>query len=271
MSRVLLGIYLLVLAAVGVFVFLPTGALVPSAAAAGAGWVALVALVNWLLVRRHPARPAGTGWAFVVAFVAGVLVFGAMSPVNEALMGALDGAGRFARWAASPIEEETLKLLAAVLVMASFKRIDNPVAAALIGMTVGFGFQCVENVFYVDKGVLYNMVSDADGFAQSAPGRVITPVSHCLYTALAAYGAGKAMFTPGKSGGWRFGTALAWFLAGYALHAANNVGAEFAGDSVAGTVFIIALLIALPVLGIGLYVRSRKSAATQASATPQLP
>lgn len=218
-------------------------------------------LLIWLVVRRHPGRPANPAfvWIGLLAGMAG----GIAIPTNSAIsnMQSKFGLPSGAVALLTPSAEETAKGLAVLLVAVGWLSIRRPIEATVLGIAVGGGFSTMENISYIAYGALDSFTSDESGALFASLQRLAScPFSHGMYTGLAAWGVGCFLARTDKSLGWRVGQMAAWFALGFAVHGIYNAipaVAENYGDEASGYAVIAALGVQWA-LAIWLYLRSRK-------------
>ena len=227
----------------------------PVFGAAAAGFTLAATAIAWLLLRRHPGRPA-VAWWLSAAALAGVGLCGVIPSVNTAYLNAAADLPDAVTYLFSSFPEETAKLLAALIVIVVFAPVRTPVEAAVVGMAVGAGYTIAETVNNSAIAAVRDLQSDYyDGVASMIAMVVLGPFAHAVYTGLAAWGLGQFLCRTDQPLGWRFSRITGWFLLAAALHGAFN--GSRALPSVAGLVASIAMTILLWVLLIWLYRRSR--------------
>lgn len=227
----------------------------PVFGAAAAGFTLAATAIAWLLLRRHPGRPAGAWW-LPAAVLAGVGLCGVIPSVNTAYLNATAALPDVVTHLFSSFPEETAKLLAALLVIVVFAPVRTPVEAAVVGMAVGAGYTIAETVNNSAIAAVRDLQSDYfDGVASMIALMVLSPFAHAVYTGLAAWGLGVFLCRTDQPLGWRLSRLFGWFLLAATIHGAFNASRDFPG--VAGLVASAAMTILLWVLAIWLYRRSR--------------
>lgn len=227
----------------------------PAFGAAAAAFVLISVAAAWLLLHRHPGRP-GNPWWLPVGVIAGVGLSGVVPLVNSAYLAAAQQLPDAVTYLFSSIPEETVKLLAALLVVAAFAPVRRPVESAVVGMAVGAGFTIAETVNNSAIAAMLDLHSEYfNGVMAMLTLFGLGPFSHAVYTGLAAWGLGQFLCRTDQPLGWRLSRLTSWFLLAAALHGAFNASRELPGA--AGLVGAIAVTVLLWVLLIWLYRRSR--------------
>ncbi|MGD7002276.1 PrsW family intramembrane metalloprotease [Corynebacterium halotolerans] len=269
MSR-LFHITLIVLTVLGVpiLLFFTFSNFLVSGIAAGVGMVfAVVYTAFWLVVLRvNAAWPRagfwwviasmlwGAGVSFLVVMIAGLPVLELMDKLGWTFVTASFGGA---------YPEEIVKALGVAVILLSFRRLNRPWHGFLTGALIGLGFEVVENLLYGTFGALMNPNSDLAGVLGIWALRVVAgPGLHVIFTALAGWGIGLALFRAGRSLSWRWTVAVAWTLLAFALHFAWNLMWESTTAQVIAMVVIA--LIMYPV-AIWLYVHCHRSARNDGS------
>lgn len=243
--------------------FVLLGMLLVSASATlvGAVFAVLYVLVVVVLLRLLPVWPrmgsAGGTWLWVLACLAWGGGF-AMVPafaVAPAVMDLAEAAG----WDAAAMSfggaypEEPGKALGVLLILLAFRGLNRPWHGLATGALVGLGFEAVENITYGTTLGLLDPSSDLMGMAQTWAVRTfLAPIMHVVWTAIAGWGIGQALFVAGKSAGWRLGVAFGWLAAAFGLHFLwNYAGGEVAtyATMIAAAVIMYPVFIALLVIG----------------------
>lgn len=191
--------------------------------------VLYLALVLWLL-SRSPMWPerVGAGWRWVVAsllwgggvsfllvMIGGVPVMAITDRLGlQFLVASLGGA----------YPEEISKALGVGVVLFSFRALNRPWHGLMTGAVVGLGFEVTENALYGAFGALLDPNTDVTGALEIWGVRIFAgPGLHIIFSALAGWGLGLAMFTANRSTSWRLSTAAGWLLVAFALHFAWNL------------------------------------------------
>ncbi|MBV7293476.1 PrsW family intramembrane metalloprotease [Corynebacterium sp. TAE3-ERU16] len=248
---------------VALFAGLATDGELPSMGVMGLS--ALLAVVELsvvlLVVRSSPLWPrAGAGYV-----VAALLWGGAVSPLLAFPLSStsLDLPGRLgldhfeASWGGA-YPEETVKTLGVLIILFSFRRLTRPWHGLVTGILVGLGFEVVENVGYAVIGAVYDPVSDVKGMLWIWGVRVAAgPLLHVLFTGMAGWGLGVAVFTAHRSRLWRLGTGLLWVSVAFAAHFCWNIMYD---DTRAAMVSMGAVALVIYPLFIWLFIRGWRAA-----------
>ncbi|MDO5512642.1 PrsW family intramembrane metalloprotease [Corynebacterium sp.] len=191
--------------------------------------VVYLALVLWLL-SRSPMWPEkdGAGWKWVVSSLlwgAGVS-FGLIMIGGIPLMTLTERLG----WkvvAASfggAYPEEIAKVLGVGVILFTFRALNRPWHGLMTGAVIGLGFEVFENLLYGSFGATLHPNTDLQGSLDVWGLRVLAgPGLHIIFTALAGWGLGLAVFMAGRSRLWRIGVAGGWLFVAFALHFAWNL------------------------------------------------
>ena len=244
----------------------------PAIALISAAFSALLFLIGYLLVRRHPGRPGQLDdprrpvatW-FLPAVVAGFAAEGLAVRHNNAWVDVKDSLGIDADIVLdlllySPPGEEVLKGCAVALVLGACVRLRRPIEAVPIGIAVGCGFEMVENSLFIGSGAVDNLDADVTGALTTIIQRASAlPLSHSLYTGIAAWGVGQFLCRTDRPLGRRLAALGGWFLLAIGLHVLHNSGSFLAQFGPAGGIAMLFLVILFPwVVAVWLYLRSRK-------------
>lgn len=229
------GILLLAGGGLTVSTLLGMFVLSPVAAAVGVVLAALYALGVLALLRATPLWPSlgttatqkwwilvclawGGGFAMVPSYVAGPPVM----DVADAL-GWEDASLSFG----GAYPEEPGKAMGVVLILLCFRGLNRPWHGLVTGALVGLGFEALENLTYgVVLGALHP-VADLDGSLGIWFVRLIYgPFLHIIWTALAGWGIGQALFMARRSAAGRILTALGWLGVSFIFHFLWNYQGE---------------------------------------------
>ncbi|MBC3186642.1 PrsW family intramembrane metalloprotease [Corynebacterium sp. zg-331] len=120
--------------------------------------------------------------------------------------------------------EECLKALGVMLILLSFRRLNRPWHGLIVGAVVGLGFETVENLLYGANGAILDPNSDATGALRLWVLRLLAgPFLHIVFTGIAGWGIGVALYTAEASPRWRIARGLGWFLVAFGLHFSWNL------------------------------------------------
>ncbi|GAB2503123.1 hypothetical protein CATRI_00705 [Corynebacterium atrinae] len=196
----------------------------------GAVFLVLYCLLVGLLLRLSPMWPekAGAGWkwvmscivwgggvCFVFVFLAGLPVISLVNKAGWDLLEASFGGA---------YPEEIAKFLGVGVILFAFRGLNRPWHGFMTGALVGLGFEAVENAMYGAFGAALDANSDTTGALYMWGLRLVAgPGLHIVFTALAGWGLGLALFTANKSTAWRWATAGGWLFLAFALHFAWNL------------------------------------------------
>lgn len=206
------------------FLFSPVGGLL------GVGFgVVYVLLLLWLfsLSPMWPER-SGAGWKWVLASllwgggVSFALVMIGGVPILELTdrLGLVIVAASFG----GAYPEEIAKVLGVGVLLFTFRSLNRPWHGFMTGALVGLGFEVAENAMYGSFGAMLDPNTDLTGTLQMWGIRIFAgPGLHIIFSALAGWGLGLAVFRAGKSTAWRVGTAAGWLFVAFALHFAWNL------------------------------------------------
>lgn len=188
-----------------------------------------VAFVLWLL-SRSPMWPgrAGAGWRWVAAS----LMWGGGVSFLLVMLGGLPvleitdrlGLRLISASLGGAYPEEIAKVLGVGVILFSFRALNRPWHGLMTGAVVGLGFEVTENAMYGAFGALLDPNTDLMGALEMWGVRVFFgPGLHIIFSALAGWGLGLALFTADRSRRWRLLTAGGWLLLAFALHFAWNL------------------------------------------------
>lgn len=196
----------------------------------GLPFAALYLLVAFILLRISPAWPGRPLWWMWAALLWGggtSFLFVTMAGAGLSTLTQQLHVPMFSASLAGALPEEIGKGLGVLVIVLACRRINRPWQVLAVAVMVGLGFTIVENIGYGASGGLMHPESDVAGVAKSWISRSLAGVGvHSVYTAACGWGIGKALFTPGKSRGWRVGMVVLWFLVGFGLHFAWNASPE---------------------------------------------
>lgn len=194
----------------------------------GLGALYLV-LVLWLF-SRSPMWPGrgGAGWKWV----AGSLLWGGGVSFALVMIGGLPIMALTERlgWKivsasfGGAYPEEISKVLGVGVILFAFRGLNRPWHGLMTGALIGLGFEVTENIMYGAFGALLDPNTDLSGSLDVWGVRVFAgPGLHIVFSALAGWGLGLAVFVAGRSRAWRFGVAGWWLFVAFALHFAWNL------------------------------------------------
>ena len=191
--------------------------------------VVYVLLVVWLL-SRSPMWPeasgAGRKWvlasllwgggvSFTLVMLGGMPILTLMERLSLVMVSASFGGA---------YPEEIAKLLGVGVLLFTFRALNRPWHGFVTGALIGLGFEVTENAMYGGFGAMLDPNNDLDGTLSMWGLRVIAgPGLHIIFSALAGWGLGLAVFTAGKSRAWRIRQAGGWLFVAFALHFAWNL------------------------------------------------
>ncbi|HHU67961.1 PrsW family intramembrane metalloprotease [Corynebacterium sp.] len=228
----------------------------------------LLAVVLWLL-SRSPMWPerSGAGWRWVVAgllwgagvsftfvMVGGVPIITITNRLDMTLFAASFGGA---------YPEEIAKFLGVGVILFSFRALNRPWHGLMTGAVIGLGFELAENIMYGASGAVEDPNSDLTGVLGMWGLRlVLGPGLHVIFSALAGWGLGLALFTAGRSRAWRAGVAGGWLFVAFSLHFLWNT--MWPQEWMLLTNYLVLSLIMYP-LFIWVWVRAHRAARADAS------
>lgn len=207
-----------------------------------------VALVIWLftLSPMWPDR-AGAGWRWVAACLvwgAGVsflLVMAGGLPVMD-LVSKL-GWDLFEASFGGAYPEEIAKALGVGVILFTFRGLNRPWHGLMTGALVGLGFEAIENAMYGAMFAVMDPNSDVAGTLSTWALRVFAgPGLHIVFSALAGWGLGLAVFSAGRTPAWRFRVAAVWLFIAFLLHFGWNIMWPQVWMQIAGAVTAAAVM-----------------------------
>lgn len=187
-------------------------------------------------------------WVFVcLAWGGGFAMMPALL-VATPLMDAVDGLG----WDAATMSfggaypEEPGKALGVVLIALMFRGINRPWHVLVTGALVGLGFETVENISYGAVLGMLDANSDVAGLLEIWGLRIfLGPFLHIIWTAIAGWGIGQALFAAGLPIARRILVALGWLAVSFLLHFGWNYQG---GEVAAGVTTVVVCLILYPLI-----------------------
>lgn len=249
----LFRIILYVASAVGVLAALMTvaGTLMVAPATGAVGFVLAVAYAAAVIgvLRLSPMWPRGAGWVALALLWGGGVSIGLTMVSAPAIMQLVDASGWWQSQAAwgGAYPEEIAKALGVVFVCMAFRQLNRPWHALMVGAIVGLGFETFENLLYGSVMGMMHSSSDWAGFWQTWALRLVAgPFLHIIFTALAGWGIGWALFAASRSFWWRAGAAALWLGIAFALHFGWNY---LASDYVFVAKNLLLCLILYPLAG----------------------
>lgn len=191
--------------------------------------VLYVAFVLWLL-SRSPMWPerGGAGWRWVAAS----LLWGGGVSFLLVMLGGLPvlaitdrlGLRLISASLGGAYPEEIAKVLGVGVILFSFRALNRPWHGLVTGAVVGLGFEVVENAMYGSFGAILDPNTDVTGTLEMWGVRIFAgPGLHIVFSAVAGWGLGLAVFAAGRSTAWRLRTAAGWLFVAFALHFAWNL------------------------------------------------
>lgn len=182
---------------------------------------ALYLVAGTLLFRAGPLWPnAGSlWWLSCVAWGAGMSV-ALVFPASTGWTNITDKLGwePVAASFSGAYPEELSKAFGVVIILYAFRKLNRPWHGFVTGGLVGLGFEVHENVIYGATGALLDPNSDFNGAVEMWFTRMVAgPGLHIVFTALAGWGIGLAMFRRDSLRG------LWWVVAGLLLHFVWNI------------------------------------------------
>lgn len=188
-----------------------------------------VGLVVWLLSRsRMWPAPDGAGWRWVAAS----LVWGSGVSLGIVAISGLPimelteklGWDAVAASFGGAYPEEIAKALGVGVILFVFRGLNRPWHGLLTGALVGLGFEAIENALYGSMGSLLSPTSDVSGALEIWFARIVTgPGLHIIFSALAGWGLGLAIFSARRSTAWRYSVAGSWLFVAFLLHFLWNI------------------------------------------------
>lgn len=191
--------------------------------------VLYVAFVLWLL-SRSPMWPerGGAGWRWVAAS----LLWGGGVSFLLVMLGGLPvlaitdrlGLRLISASLGGAYPEEIAKVLGVGVILFSFRALNRPWHGLVTGAVVGLGFEVVENAMYGSFGAILDPNTDVTGTLEMWGARIFAgPGLHIVFSAVAGWGLGLAVFMAARSTAWRLRTAAGWLFVAFALHFAWNL------------------------------------------------
>ena len=191
--------------------------------------VLYVAFVLWLL-SRSPMWPerGGAGWRWVAAS----LLWGGGVSFLLVMLGGLPvlaitdrlGLRLISASLGGAYPEEIAKVLGVGVILFSFRALNRPWHGLVTGAVVGLGFEVFENAMYGSFGAILDPNTDVTGTLEMWGVRIFAgPGLHIVFSAVAGWGLGLAVFAAGRSTAWRLRTAAGWLFVAFALHFAWNL------------------------------------------------
>lgn len=159
--------------------------------------------------------------------------------------------------------EEIGKALGVVVILMTFRGLNRPWHGLVTGALIGLGFEVNENIVYGMTLAPLDPSADWIGALVVWGVRIVVgPFIHILWTALAGWGIGLALFVAGTSVAWRVRTAAVWLLIPFVLHFMWN----YSWDSVAVTFIALAVnALVLYALSIWIFIKAIRMARSDAS------
>ncbi|MFW9242452.1 PrsW family intramembrane metalloprotease [Corynebacterium striatum] len=115
--------------------------------------------------------------------------------------------------------EEISKATGVLFILLSYRELNRPWHGWIVGACVGLGFEMVENVMYSIMGGIIHPLNDWIGMLQMWGLRLVAgPGLHVLFTAMAGWGIGWAIFAANKSRMWRLGVLSGFMACAFGFH-----------------------------------------------------
>ncbi|GAB3697217.1 PrsW family intramembrane metalloprotease [Corynebacterium nasicanis] len=185
--------------------------------------------VLWLLSRSPmwPAREgAGPKWVLASLLWGGGVSFALVMLFGIPILTLTDRLGWQLVSASfgGAYPEEIAKLLGVGVMLFTFRALNRPWHGLMTGAVIGLGFEVAENMMYGSFGAMLHPNTDLAGSLDIWGLRVFAgPGLHIVFSALAGWGLGLAVFVAGRSRAWRVATAGGWLFVAFALHFAWNL------------------------------------------------
>lgn len=230
--------------------------------------VAYVLLLLWLL-SRSPMWPerSGSGWRWIAASLlwGGGVSFALVMLGGMPILTLVERLGLVTVSASfgGAYPEEIAKVLGVGVLLFTFRALNRPWHGFVTGALIGLGFEVTENVMYGGFGALLDPNTDITGTLSMWGLRVfVGPGLHIIFSALAGWGLGQAVFTAGKSTAWRLARAGGWLFVAFALHFAWNL--LWTSERAQIISYVVVALVMYP-LFIWVWVRAHRAARADAS------
>ncbi|MDK8450503.1 PrsW family intramembrane metalloprotease [Corynebacterium mastitidis] len=227
----------------------------------GAGLGLLYVLLVVLLLGRSPMWPRGAHlWTLPALVWGGGVSLGLATTVGLPVSEIPEKLGwdLVAASIGGAYPEEFSKALGVAIILLSFRRLNRPWHGLIVGAVVGLGFETIENLVYGLTGAILDPNSDTAGALGLWGLRLLAgPCLHIIFTGIAGWGIGVALYTAEVSFMWRLGRALGGFLVAFALHFSWNL---LYGNEAAQIANMIAVALVMYPLAVWLFIRGNRRA-----------
>ncbi|MCH6197064.1 PrsW family intramembrane metalloprotease [Corynebacterium mastitidis] len=227
----------------------------------GAGLGLLYVFLVVLLLSRSPMWPRGAHlWALPALVWGGGVSLGLATTVGLPVSEIPEKLGwdLVAASIGGAYPEEFSKALGVAIILLSFRRLNRPWHGLIVGAVVGLGFETIENLVYGLTGAILDPNSDTAGALGLWGLRLLAgPCLHIIFTGIAGWGIGLALYTAEVSLMWRLGRVLGWFLVAFGLHFSWNL---LYGNEAAQIVNMIAVALVMYPLAVWLFIRGNRRA-----------
>ena len=207
----------------GGFMSAMTLAETPDAVAVGVVGAVIYLIVFFAIMRFLPIwRKGSLIWVLVSLYWGAFMVISTVMITELAFSDILKeaGLGRFEASATGAIPEELAKALGVFVILFMARRVwDRPWHGLLAGLSVGMGFEIMENFVYSGGGALYNATSDVQGATEMWILRTGLGFGlHPMCAGLAGFGIASALMLTNKSMVWRLMVGIGSVLGAIAFH-----------------------------------------------------
>lgn len=208
---------------IGGFMSAVTLAETPDAVPVGAVGALIYLSVFFAIIRFLPIwRKGNLVWVIMSLYWGAFMVIATVMITELAFSDILReaGLGRFEASATGAIPEELAKALGVFIILFMARRVwDRPWHGLLAGLSVGMGFEVMENVVYSGAGALYNATSDVQGATEMWILRTGLGFGlHPMCAGIAGFGIASALMLTNKSTLWRLTVGVGSVLAAIVFH-----------------------------------------------------